>query len=76
MFTRASYPWQAILQLGDADDAAAESPASVSGGLAEFVAALAEVVLVGVDNHGATEDRVGPGKREERVAHVNLKVKD
>ena len=42
MFARASYPWQANLQLGDADDAAAESPARVSGGLAELVAALAE----------------------------------
>ena len=62
------------LQLGDADDAAAESPSGVPGRLAELVAALPEVVLVGVDDHGAAEDGVGPGKGQEGVAHVNLKV--
>ena len=61
------------LQLCDADDAAAESAAGVAGGLAEFVAALAEVVLVGVHDDGAAEDRVGSGQRQESVTHVELK---
>ena len=35
--------------------------------LAEFVSAFAEIILVSVNDHGTTDDRVGPRQADETV---------
>ena len=56
-----------LASLRDADDATGLPGAGVARGLAELVAALAEVVGVGVHHQGAAEDGVLSGQGDEAV---------
>jgi len=62
-------------KLLEADDSAGESAAGVSGGLAallEFAGAPTEVVLALVHHHGASQDVVLAGQRQQRVHDLDL----
>jgi len=55
----------------DADNAAGESSAGVARGETELVAALAEVVDVGVDDHRASDDGQWAGQRDGGVGNLD-----
>ena len=61
-----------LLLLGDTDDTTGRSSPSIASRLAEFVPAFAEIILVSVNDHGTTDDRVGPRQADETVRDINL----
>ena len=61
-----------LVLLCDANDPAGGPGAGIAGGLAELVAALAEVVLVGVNHDGAADDGVLAHQRDHPVRDVHL----
>merc|ERR1712242_627800 len=61
-----------LLLLGDTDDTTGRSSPSIASRLAELVPASAEIILVRVNDHGATDDRVGPRQADETVRDINL----
>ena len=56
-----------LLLLGDTDDTTGRSSPSIASRFAEFVPAFAEIILVCVNDHGTTDDRVGPRQADETV---------
>ena len=60
--------------LGDTNDAASGTSASVASLLALLVLALAEVVSAGVDDDGAAEDALGADQLDELVRDGALGV--
>jgi len=61
-----------LLLLGDTDDTTGRASSSIASRLAEFVPAFAEIILVCVNDHGTTDDRVGPRQADETVRDINL----
>ena len=61
-----------LVLLCDANDPTGGPGAGIACGLAELVAALAEVVLVGVDHDGAADDGVLAHQRDHPVRDVHL----